>query len=205
MTENAPYRPVLILASSSPRRQELIASLGLPVIVRPSDADEDTPDGWPPSRIVEELAHRKARTVWEACRSSEDRDADAIVVGSDTIVAAGGEVLGKPKDEADAVRMLTLLQGRGHEVYTGVCCIGLRDERTVVSHRKTSVLFRPLTQEQIRRYVASGEPMDKAGAYGIQSLGAVLVDSVDGCYFNVVGLPLSLLAVQLEPFGVSLP
>ncbi|WP_123041296.1 Maf family protein [Cohnella candidum] len=195
--------PTLILASSSPRRQELVRALGLPVSVRPSQADESTPEGWAPDRIVEELAHRKAKTVWE--NSLGTQDTPAIVIGSDTIVVIDGDVLGKPKDEADAIGMLTRLAGRSHEVFTGVCCIGLQDGKTSISHRRTVVRMRALSPDQIRRYVASGEPMDKAGAYGIQGLGAVLVDSLEGCYFNVVGLPLSLLAEQLEAFGVSVP
>lgn len=177
--------------------------LGLPVVIRPSDADEHTPEGWSPDRVVEELAKRKADAVW---KSMPDREGSSdIVVGSDTIVAVDGRILGKPSNENDAVDMLTMLAGRPHEVYTGVCCIGLQDGTTVVNHRKTIVRMRELTAEQIRRYVASGEPLDKAGAYGIQGLGAVLVESLDGCYFNVVGLPLSLVAVQLESFGVVLP
>ncbi|MBW5447858.1 septum formation inhibitor Maf [Cohnella sp. CFH 77786] len=195
--------PTLILASSSPRRQELVRHLGLPVLVRPSDADEWTPAEWPPARIVEELAERKARTVWDSARGTLDMP--AVVIGSDTIVAVDGDVLGKPKDEEDAARMLSRLAGRSHEVFTGVCCIGLQDGKTVTGHRRTVVRMRELTAEQILRYIASGEPLDKAGAYGIQGLGAVLVDSLEGCYFNVVGLPLSLLADQLESFGVLLP
>jgi nucleoside triphosphate pyrophosphatase len=198
-----PKYPTLILASSSPRRQELVRALGLPVIVRPSHADENTPEGWPPARIVEELALRKARTVWESSQGTQDTP--AVVVGSDTIVSIDGVILGKPRNEDDAAAMLSRLAGRSHEVFTGVCCIGLSDGETVVGHRKTVVRMRALTQEQIRRYIASGEPKDKAGSYGIQGLGAVLVDSLEGCYFNVVGLPLSLLAAQLENFGVSLP
>ncbi|WP_276352831.1 Maf family protein [Cohnella caldifontis] len=203
MLATASHRPTLILASSSPRRQELAGSLGLPVLIRPSHADESTPAGWAPDRVVEELAARKAAVVWE--RSREDVQGPAVVVGSDTIVYIDGRILGKPRDEADAEAMLSLLSGRTHEVYTGVCCIGLPDGVRVIGHRRTCVRMRALSTEQIRRYVASGEPMDKAGAYGIQGLGAVLVESLEGCYFNVVGLPLSLLAVQLESFGVNLP
>jgi septum formation protein len=197
-------RPTLILASSSPRRQELIRTLGLPVQIRPSEADEGTPEGWEPARIVEELALRKARAVWEICRH-EQEPVSSVIVGSDTIVAVEGRVLGKPRNAEEAVDMLSLLAGREHEVFTGVCCIGVQGGETVVSHRVTKVRMRKLTPDQIRRYVATGEPLDKAGAYGIQGLGAVLIDSLEGCYFNVVGLPLSLLAVQLERFGVSLP
>jgi septum formation protein len=177
--------------------------LGMPTVAHPSDADESTPADWPPERIVQELAQRKARAVRDQLR---ERQAEAaIVIGSDTIVAVDGEILGKPRDEADAIGMLSRLSGRTHDVFTGVCCIGMPDGPTVVDYRRTAVRMRKLTEEQIRRYVASGEPLDKAGGYGIQGLGSVLVDSIEGCYFTVVGLPLSLLASQLEHFGVSLP
>ncbi|MFC5700507.1 Maf family protein [Cohnella faecalis] len=196
----------LILASSSPRRRELIATLGLPVRVIPSQADEDTPEDWQPSRVVEELALRKARTVRDALQNEGANDkVEEIVVGSDTIVALDGAILGKPTDEADARRMLGMLSGRVHEVFTGVCCIRVSDGRTSVAHRVTKVRFRSLSADQIERYVRTGEPMDKAGAYGIQEVGALLVDSFEGCYFNVVGLPLSLLADLLEPYGITVP
>lgn len=203
MAESLAQRPTLILASSSPRRQELAGMLGLPVLVRPSEVDEITPEGWSPGRIVEELAARKAGAVRDTL--AESLDIEAVVVGSDTIVSVDGRILGKPRDEEEAFSMLTLLAGRTHEVYTGVCCIGLHDGKKVVNHRKTAVRMRNLAPDQIRRYIASGEPLDKAGAYGIQGLGALLVDHLEGCYFNVVGLPLSLLAMQLEQFGVELP
>jgi len=195
--------PTLILASGSPRRQELIRLLGLPVEVVPSNVDEDTPEDWTPQRIVEELAHRKALSVTEqlAGRAS----VDSIVVGSDTIVVLDNEVMGKPRDTEDAIRMLELLSGRTHEVYTGVSCVRVSDGETVTSHRVTRVRMRSLTAEQISRYVATGEPNDKAGAYGIQEIGALLVESIDGCYFNVVGLPVSLLSEMLEKYGISTP
>lgn len=177
--------------------------LGLPVVVHPSQADETTPDDWPPDRTVRELAHRKAAAVRE-WRQSADGDS-GIVIGSDTIVALDSQILGKPKDDDDAVRMLTLLAGTWHDVHTGLCCIRMADGKTVVGHRVTRVRMRELSQEQVRGYVATGEPRDKAGAYGIQSLGSVLVERIDGCYFNVVGLPLSLLAKQLEEFGITVP
>ncbi|TJY41447.1 septum formation inhibitor Maf [Cohnella pontilimi] len=203
MTVTSNIRPTLILASTSPRRQELITTLGLPVMVRPSHADEKTPGDWSPDRIVEELANRKARAVWESVRGT--MKTAAVVVGSDTIVVLDGRVMGKPKDPEEAFEMLSRLAGNTHEVYTGVSCIGLMDGQTVTNHRVTKVRMRQLSPDQIRRYVQTGEPLDKAGAYGVQGVGALLVDSLEGCYFNVVGLPLSLLAVQLEQFGVTLP
>ncbi|MDG0813708.1 Maf family protein [Cohnella rhizosphaerae] len=191
----------LVLASTSPRRQQLIGLLGLPVEIMPSHADEDTPEGWSPARIVEALARRKAEAVLDRAA----RTPGAIVVGSDTIVVLDGDVLGKPKDRGDAIAMLTRLAGRGHEVFTGLCCIEASSGRAVVSHSVTRVFMRALTEDQIARYVDSGEPMDKAGAYGIQEIGAMLVDRIEGDFFTVVGLPVSLLASQLGEFGLQLP
>jgi septum formation protein len=196
-------RSTLVLASASPRRQELIALLGLPVRVLPSRVDEDTPDDWSPTRIVEGLSLRKALAVKEEL--TETADESSIIVGSDTIVVLNGKTMGKPRDEQDARDMLEQLSGAVHEVYTGVSCIRISDGRTVTSHRVTRVKMRSLSGEQISRYVATGEPLDKAGAYGIQEIGSLLVESIEGDYFNVVGLPVSLLAEMLEPFGITVP
>ena len=195
MTSHLP----LILASSSPRRQELIRALGLPYQVKVSDVDETTPDDWSPAQIVETLAVRKAQAVAEQLKPDEQ----GTVIGADTIVVIDNRVLGKPKDERDAEFMLQLLQGRTHLVYSGVACLNPADGRLSVAHRITDVHMKPLTEKQIARYVASGEPMDKAGSYAIQGLGATIVESIEGCYFNVVGLPLSLLANMLAEFGVE--
>jgi septum formation protein len=196
-------RPTLVLASASPRRQELIALLGLPVRIIPSKADEETPGHWSPSQIVEGLSLRKALAVKEDLLSPED--VSSIIVGSDTIVVLNGIVMGKPRDVQEAELMLRQLAGEIHEVYTGVTCVRVSDAKTITSHRITKVKMRNLTADQITRYVATGEPMDKAGAYGIQEIGSLLVESIEGCYFNVVGLPVSLLAVMLEQFDVTVP
>lgn len=203
MRTSAASGPTLVLASSSPRRQELIARLGLPVVIMPSLTDEDTPDHWTPSQIVEGLSLRKALAVSE--KLHPETDAASIVVGSDTIVVLDGTPMGKPRDAEDAEAMLAQLSGQAHEVYTGVTCVRVADGKTATSHLVTKVRMRQLTREQIARYVASGEPMDKAGAYGVQGLGSLLVESIEGCFFNVVGLPVSHLAVQLEQFGVTIP
>lgn len=171
-------------------------------MVQPSDADETVPADWAPTRIVEALALRKAQAVAQERHVSGE---DGIVIGSDTIVVLDGEVLGKPHDEADAERMLTSLQGRSHEVYTGVALVRAADGRQEVSHRVTTVHMTAWTQEQIRRYIATGEPMDKAGSYAIQGIGATLVTGIEGCYFNVVGLPLSLLTDMLKMFDIIIP
>ncbi|MDQ0049838.1 septum formation protein [Paenibacillus polymyxa] len=192
--------PRIILASTSPRRKELLEFLRLPFEVVPSHADESTPESWTPQQIVETLAARKAQAVVNTVAQSQEA---GLVIGSDTIVVLDGSVLGKPADHADAVRMLTALQGRTHRVYTGVACIHTGTGEMLVRHRQTEVTMKPLSQEQIVAYVNTGEPSDKAGAYGIQGMGATLVESIQGCYFNVVGLPLSLLSDMLSDFGVN--
>ncbi|ASA23770.1 Maf family protein [Paenibacillus donghaensis] len=191
---------LIILASGSPRRRELLSQLGLPFQVVTSDADESTPPEWTPEEIVRALALRKAQAVIPA--ASAERG--ALIIGSDTIVVLEDAVLGKPVDEQDSKTMLAALQGRTHKVYTGVACIGLPEGREVVDHRVTSVTMRAMSDEEIAAYIATGEPADKAGSYAIQGLGATLVDRIEGCYFNVVGLPLSLLGEMLQGFGISL-
>ncbi len=188
----------IILASASPRRRELLASLGANFVVEPSLSGEDVPADWEPARIVEELALRKARSVLAR------RSGAGVIVGSDTIVVLEGTVLGKPDTAQDAVRMLGMLQGREHLVYTGVACIDEASGREDVRHGSTRVRMKALSRRRIEDYVKSGEPMDKAGAYAIQGLGALLVDSIEGDYFTVVGLPLALLGEMLEGFGIGL-
>lgn len=189
---------LIILASGSPRRRELLSMLGLPFEVITSDADESTPPEWTPEEIVQALALRKAEAVIPSAGGQS-----SLIIGSDTIVVVDGKVLGKPVDEQDSHAMLKQLQGRTHQVYTGVACIGLPEGRTVVEHRATSVTMRAMSDEEISGYIATGEPVDKAGSYAIQGLGATLVDRIEGCYFNVVGLPLSLLSGMLSGFGIS--
>ncbi|MWV46727.1 septum formation inhibitor Maf [Paenibacillus sp. HJL G12] len=190
----------IVLASTSPRRQELIASLHIPYEIRPSHADEHTPGDWTPQQIVEGLALRKAQAVYSLIA---DPSQNAVVVGSDTIVVLEDQVLGKPVDDADAFRMLKSLQGKTHHVYTGVACIDAANGQKLVRHQSTKVRMKELSDQKIDAYVRSGEPGDKAGAYGIQGLGATLVERIEGCYFTVVGLPLSLLSDMLSEFGID--
>lgn len=192
----------LILASSSPRRQQLIRTLRLPVTVHTADVDESYPEGSEPSEIVEQLALRKASAVYRKVKS-ENSAKSGVIIGADTIVACRGIVLGKPRDRAHARDMLRMLQGTTHEVYSGLALIDAETGRTRLGHRKTEVRMKPLDPERIARYAATGEPDDKAGAYAIQGLGALLIDAIDGCYFNVVGLPLSLLDEMLAEFGID--
>ncbi|GIO34742.1 MULTISPECIES: Maf family protein [Paenibacillus] len=190
----------VVLASTSPRRQELIASLHIPYEIHPSHADEHTPTDWTPDQIVEGLSLRKAKAVYEQIGGPSE---DAVIVGSDTIVVLGDQVLGKPADDADAFRMLKSLQGRIHQVYTGVACIDAATGQSLVRHKMTRVVMKELTDAKIEAYIRSGEPRDKAGAYGIQGLGSTLVESIEGCYFTVVGLPVSLLSDMLSEFGID--
>jgi len=193
-----PAGEVLVLASRSPRRAELLAVAGLPFeIVLPGEAAEaaaarDIDANGDPVHYAERLAAAKARDVAAG-------QPDRLVLGADTVVVLDGEVLEKPVDEADAVRLLGLLSGRRHTVISAVAlCGGAAGEAGRVAHESTDVEFLPLTPEAITRYVATGEPMDKAGAYGIQGFGALMVREVVGCYFNVMGLPLARLGEMLR-------
>ena len=183
-----------ILASASPRRKQLLAELIPQFEILPAKGEERVPDGCSPRETVEFLARQKAE---EICALPNAKG--KAVLGADTVVAFGGEILGKPVDKQDAVRMLRLLSGNTHEVFTGVC-IGIPNadgtHRFIVSSDCTPVRFFPLTEAYITAYVESGSPMDKAGAYGIQDGG--LVEAIDGSFSNVVGLPLELLAKLLE-------
>lgn len=190
-------RPI-ILASGSPRRQELLANLGLDFKVIVSDVDESMDEDMLPAQLVEKLAERKATAV------VAEISGEGLVIGADTIVVLGNKPLGKPVDRADAIRMLRELQGRSHEVFTGVAVIDAATGQSVVTHQATAVRFKPMTMEQIERYVDTGEPMDKAGAYAVQGKASIFIDSIRGCYFNVVGLPVAKLADALRIFGVEI-
>lgn len=172
-----------VLASNSPRRKELFARICPEFSVCPADADESLPTRIAPADGVRILAERKARAVYD--RLIADGGKELVVLGSDTVVAYEGEILGKPKDEEDAFRMLRLLSGRTHEVYTGICFVTAKGKGTDCV--RSEVTFRMLTDEEIRAYIATGSPMDKAGAYGVQD-GAV-VAGYAGSYTNIVGLP----------------
>ena len=187
----------IILASQSPRRRQLLGQIGLDhFIVRPARGEEVMDPALSPAQLVEELSRQKAREVAGAS------DPGDLVIAADTVVAIDGRVLGKPHDREEACAMLSALSGREHTVYTGVTVC--RDDRMLTQHEATQVRFRPLSPREIRAYVDSGEPMDKAGAYGIQGLGALLVEGIRGDYFNVVGLPLCRLGQMLSQFGVEL-
>ena len=186
----------IILASKSPRRQELMRLLGLNFTIHTADIDETMDPSLPPEQEVARVGGLKAVKIAETA-APED-----IVVAADTIVVVDGAVLGKPQDEEDAFRMLKMLSGRGHEVMTGLSVWheGVLRQQVV----KTLVHFRPMRDAEIRAYIATGEPMDKAGSYGIQGYGAIFVDHLEGDYFSVMGLPLCPLAGLLADCGVSI-
>lgn len=194
----------IILASGSPRRREILENIGLDFSVSVSNADESavSPQGIPVGIYVQELAMLKAAA------SAKTAERGALVIGADTVVSLDGKILTKPTDENDAFEMLTELSGKTHEVYTGICVTDTSDMKSVCRSACTKVTFSPLTEKIVRAYIQTGEPSDKAGAYGIQGKGALLVEKIDGDYFNVVGLPVKLLSEILrdefdfEVFGV---
>ena len=179
---------MLVLASASPRRQQILQRAKIPFSLRPADVDESGLERETPLDHVQRLAEAKARTVW---REGE------FVLGADTVVAADGVALGKPLDREDATRMLTLLSGRTHDVLTGICL--LESDQCRVAVEQTNVRFRDLGQQEIETYVSSSEPLDKAGAYAIQGGAREFVERIEGCYFNVVGLPVARVYSMLRP------
>lgn len=187
----------IILASNSPRRKELLRQIGMSFKSDPADVDERIL----PGEGAEEYAVRVA--LDKACAAAE-RAGTGIIIAADTIVVLGTTVLGKPADARDAERMLGMLSGKMHTVITGLVVMDAETGGTQTRVAVTKVWFRNLTREEIVSYVATGEPLDKAGAYGIQERGALLVQKIEGCYFNVVGLPLSLLGEMLVDFGINL-
>ena len=194
---------MLILASASPRRRELLAQAGYTFEVRPAHVPEDPLPGEEPIAYVVRLARDKAEAVYRELteRESSANGRGLIVLGADTTVVVDGEILAKPEDAADAARMLRKLSGRSHRVITGVALATVGG--TEVAAEVTAVRFVTLGEEEIAAYVASGEPMDKAGAYAIQGGAAKWIPRIEGCYFNVVGLPLALVTAMLEGQRVS--
>ena len=185
----------IVLASGSPRRQELLGRMGIhDFAVSVPQVDEVCPEGLTPEETVCHISRQKSGAV--------QAGAEDIVITADTMVFLDGKRLGKPRDEADALRMLSALQGRHHTVCTGVTV--RQGERLLTRAQSTQVWFREATTEELKHYIRSGEPMDKAGAYGVQGLGALLVERIDGDFFNVMGLPVLLLSRMLAEFGVTL-
>jgi septum formation protein len=185
-------KKMIILASASPRRKEILSELGVDFSVVVADTDESS-DIRDPVALTEELARRKGLAVYERLRLSGEYDADsAIIISADTVVCRDGEILGKPRDREDAIAMLTSLSGRAHTVVSGVAVTVRGVARSASS--VTTVRVQDIPLAEIEKYVDSGEPMDKAGAYGIQGRFSVFVEGIDGCYFGVVGLPVNTLS-----------
>lgn len=197
----------IILASASPRRKELLAQIGFDFTVMPGDVEEN-PSSTLPQDIVVELSKEKARDVWKKLESGdlgEDGSADYLVISADTVVAIDGEILGKPKDEEDAARMLSLLSGKEHQVYTGVTLVWINEEGKKEEYSFyvcTGVVMYRMSRAEIMEYVLSGEPMDKAGAYGVQGRAAAYIKSIRGEYSNVVGLPVGRLYQEMKAWDL---
>ncbi len=186
----------LILASKSPRRQALLKLLQVPFRILTAETSEDFEPSRSPKEIVTELAMRKGKAV---CNLYPAETADKLVLAADTIVVLDGDVLNKPNDDAHAFEMLSKLQGRTHEVFTGFAL--MRGKEVVTDFERTAVTFSPMSAEEIRTYIRLAKPFDKAGAYGIQDdFGACFIERIEGCYYNVVGLPLAKLYKTLKQF-----
>jgi septum formation protein len=196
---------MLILASASPRRHELLTQAGVAFTAQSADINEELLAGELAAAYVQRLAEEKAQAIWNLNRSADTADDPLIVLGADTCVASEGQILGKPVDAVDARRMLELLSGRTHAVLTGIAAV--TRSKTVRALEITHVTFNVLKNAEINRYVASGEPLDKAGAYAIQGYAARWIPRIEGCYFNVVGLPIArtvdLLAEAREAVSMA--
>ena len=188
--------PKIVLASSSPRRVKLLKQLGVPFEVMEPDGVHEEDDGVP-----EEVVLRNAQAKADQVASKLD---EGIVVGADTIVVLGDAIIGKAMNDQEATEMLVALQGRSHRVLTGLVVVDASSKRMETDVVETHVTFRSLSEEEVARYVATGEPLGKAGGYAVQGIGAVIVEEVHGCFYNVVGLPLYRLNMLLEKFGVIL-
>lgn len=189
----------ILLASASPRRRELLEQIGVSFEICPSNGEE-TITKTDPAEVVEELSAQKTRDIFQ------ETTEDVLVMGADTVVAMDGKILGKPKSGEDAVRMLDMLQNREHQVFTGVTVL-VREGKRVrekTFHEATRVTFYPMNREEIEGYIQDGEPMDKAGAYGIQGKGALFVKEIHGDYNNVVGLPIARLYQELKDMGIEI-
>lgn len=189
----------IILASASPRRRELLAQIGMTYTVMPSDAEEKGESGTP-EEMVKELSGQKARDIFS--KLSRKEQSEALVIGADTVVSLDGQIMGKPGNKETAVRMLAALQGRTHQVYTGVTLLWQQEETGEVQEasffEKTEVTMFPMSEAEIHEYVDTGEPMDKAGAYGIQGKCAAFIREISGDYNNVVGLPIGRLYQEIK-------
>ena len=189
----------VVLASASPRRTELLVQGNIKHIVMPSHCEEKITSEVP-SQVVEELSAQKAEDVYQ--RYEKENSCNFLVIGSDTVVAAEGKILGKPKDEEDAFQMISMLQGKAHQVYTGVTLLIKKDGKKIqkIFHECSNVHVYPMSEKEIREYIATGEPMDKAGAYGIQGAFGVYICGIEGDYNTIVGLPLARVYQEMKEY-----
>lgn len=204
----------LVLASRSPRRIDLLTNLGLRFEIVESRSDESYPPGMKPAEVVKHVAHDKAQEVFERlakqCSTSEIGKNPLVVIGADTMVVLDGQLLGKPSSKEEAVSMLKRLSGRSHIVFTGVTVLVSQVDAGKVSRlefetvEQSNVYFRELAEKEIRAYVETGEPMDKAGAYALQGIGACLVEKIDGCSSNIIGLPIPKTVELLRQAGLNI-
>ncbi len=194
----------LILASGSPRRKQLLSELGLDFEIIVSDVNESIQINVSPNEYVCIVAQRKAEAVRQLIeKKSVETDKETIIISADTTVSIDGMILGKPCSEEEAITMLERLQGKQHAVYSAICLMKTQSKSILVDYLETKVHVKPLSSEQIKGYVSTGEPMDKAGAYAIQGIGSTLISGIEGDYFNVVGLSLSLLSDMFAKWGYS--
>ena len=187
----------IILASASPRRQELLEKIGLRFKVEPSNYEEDMPSGLEPHELARQISREKAKVVAR-------KHKNAVVIAADTFIVFGDQILGKPHTTIEAREMLKTLSGQSHSVITGFSIIDTETEKTLSESVETKVYIKKMTRAEIDTYIKSKEPLDKAGAYAIQGLGAVIVEKIEGDYFNVIGLPLSALTEALKQFGINI-
>jgi septum formation protein len=192
----------LILASQSPRRVEMLKRLGITFDTMPSDIDEAT-DLTDPPAVVEFLAEAKAKHIVGLLESKDSEDGDTWVLGADTVVVLANDILGKPSSREHAYQMLMRMSGRHHRVYTGVCLINAKTGEQFKEHEVSSVFFRSLDSAEVRAYAKTEEPMDKAGAYALQGAASAFVHKVDGCYTNIIGLPMPLTVNMLRNAGMK--
>jgi len=188
----------IILASASPRRQQLLKQIGIKFNVIPSTMDEVMNNALEPSQVAISLASQKCKDVVSQIQK------DCIVIGADTIVVKDNQLLGKPKNEEDAFNMLKYLNGEWHEVVTGLCLYRTCDKKSICDYEATRVKIANNSDEFIKAYIGTKEPFDKAGAYGIQGYGSLIVEKIEGCYFNVMGLPIYKLSCMLDELGYSI-
>jgi septum formation protein len=187
----------IILASQSPRRKKLLEQIGLKIKVVPSNIDEKLNPRLKPKGQAEELSLEKVQTIAE-------KYTDAIIIGADTLVDINGDILGKPKNLEEARRMIKKLQGKTHTVITGFTIMDTKSKKILTDSSETTVTFRKLSDKEIKTYITKEKPLDKAGAYGVQGIGAVLVESIKGDFFTIIGLPLGTLIPALKKFGIAI-